>query len=47
MHTTFTSYGRIEPHRQGEIIKALGVPDDGESFEDLLANLQVARRRRQ
>ena len=28
MLTTFTSYGRIDPHKQGEIIKSLGKKDE-------------------
>ncbi len=38
MATTWLSYGRIEPHRQGEIIKALGSPLQEEPNLDLLAD---------
>ena len=39
MMTTFTSYGRVEDYRQGEIIKALGetcIEDD--RLQDLFHN---------
>jgi hypothetical protein len=40
MLTTFTSYGRIEEHRQGEIIKALGEPEiDNPRLNDLFQSL--------
>lgn len=32
MLTTFTSYGRLDTHRQGEIIKALGATNTGENM---------------
>ena len=47
MLTTFTSYGRIEEHRQGEIIKALGKPAiEDDQLRDLFRTFvaQVQRR---
>lgn len=47
MLTTFTSYGRLDPHRQGEIIKALGaIPGDEEDLETLIAKFRAAQQRR-
>ena len=39
--TTFTSYGRLEEHRQGEIIKALGLTRSGD-IQNLLAQFLTA-----
>jgi integrase len=39
--TTFTSYGNIDPHRQGEVIKGLSVSDDDElTLQNVLAGIQ-------
>ena len=46
MMTTLTSYGRIDEHRQGEIIKGLGrVHASPEEIRDLVDRLAVATRR--
>jgi len=45
--TTFTSYGKIEEHRQGEVIKALSaVTNDDDNIGDLLSKLAAATKRR-
>jgi hypothetical protein len=46
MLTTFTSYGRIEEHRQGEIIMNLAsVGTDQETLPELLHRALLAARR--
>lgn len=45
MLTTFTSYGRIDPHRQGELIKGLATPDQGlDDVQALFQKLMSARK---
>lgn len=47
MLTTFTSYGHIEDHRQGEIIKALARFDSTQDdLDDLLGKLAAVAKRR-
>ena len=46
MLTTFTSYGRIEEHRQGEVIKALGhIEGKREEIDDLLNRISFLTKR--
>jgi hypothetical protein len=44
MLTTFTSYGRIDPHRQGEIIKALGAAPEQDKLKEIIAKILAAQR---
>jgi hypothetical protein len=47
MLTTFTSYGRIEEHRQGEIIKGLSqAPANEDRLRDLFNSLVAETLRR-
>lgn len=46
MLTTFTSYGQIDAHRQGEIIKALGAAPGQDDLDDLIAKVIASQRRR-
>ncbi len=46
MLTTFTSYGRLDPHRQGEIIKALGAAPGDDELDALISKVIAAQRRR-
>ena len=40
--TTFTSYGTIEPHRQGEVIKGLGSKEhEQDDMKEILSRLKV------
>ncbi len=47
MLTTFTSYGRIDEHRQGQIIKSLARTDpEPDDIDDLLARISTVAKRR-
>ena len=46
MLTTFTSYGRVEDHRQGEIVKALGRPtSNSTNLKELFEVVEQLKRR--
>ncbi len=44
--TTFTSYGQIDPYRQGDVIKNLGKSEEGDTKATMQAILEELRKRK-